>query len=68
MVGRSYQAMVSSFTHVLERLPFSVRELHPDNAVDLDQQHPGADDGHYQGQEHPGHELVETGVVPETSG
>lgn len=35
VLGRSYQAMVGGFRHVLERLPFPVRELHPDNGPEF---------------------------------
>jgi hypothetical protein len=35
VLGRSYRAMAAGFTHVLERLPFAVRELHPDNGPEF---------------------------------
>jgi hypothetical protein len=35
VLGRSYQAVVGGFTHLLERLPFPVRELHPDNGPEF---------------------------------
>jgi hypothetical protein len=35
VLGRSYQAMATGFTHVLGRLPFTVRELHPDNGPEF---------------------------------
>jgi hypothetical protein len=35
VLGRSYQALVGGFQHVLERLPFPVRELHPDNGPEF---------------------------------
>jgi hypothetical protein len=33
--GRGYQAMEVAFAHVLERLPFVVKELHPDNGTEF---------------------------------
>jgi len=35
VLGRSYQAMEAAFTHVLGRVPFAVRELHPDNGPEF---------------------------------
>lgn len=35
VLGRSYRAMAAGFEHVLERLPFAVRELHPDNGPEF---------------------------------
>jgi hypothetical protein len=35
LLGRSYQAMAAAFTQVLERLPFAVKELHPDNGTEF---------------------------------
>ena len=35
VLGRGYQAMAGGFAHVLERLPFAVRELHPDNGPEF---------------------------------
>jgi hypothetical protein len=35
LLGRGYQAMKAAFTQVLERLPFAVKELHPDNGTEF---------------------------------
>jgi hypothetical protein len=35
VLGRSYRALAGGFQHVLERLPFAVRELHPDNGPEF---------------------------------
>ena len=35
VLGRSYQAMAGGFEHVLRRLPFAVRQLHPDNGPEF---------------------------------
>ena len=35
VLGRSYQAMVGGFEQILGRLPFAVRELHPDNGPEF---------------------------------
>jgi hypothetical protein len=35
VLGRSYQAMKAGFERVLDRLPFPVRELHPDNGSEF---------------------------------
>lgn len=35
LLGRGYQAMAVAFTQVLERLPFAVKELHPDNGTEF---------------------------------
>ncbi len=35
LLGRGYQAMEAAFAHVLERLPFAVKELHPDNGTEF---------------------------------
>ena len=35
LLGRGYQAMEVAFTQVLERLPFAVKELHPDNGSEF---------------------------------
>jgi hypothetical protein len=35
VLGRSYRAMVGGFERVLERVPFAVRELHPDNGPEF---------------------------------
>jgi hypothetical protein len=35
VLGRSYRAMAAGFEHVLQRLPFAVRELHPDNGPEF---------------------------------
>jgi hypothetical protein len=35
LLGRGYQAMERAFTQVLERLPFAVKELHPDNGTEF---------------------------------
>lgn len=35
VLGRSYQAMAGGFERVLGRLPFAVRELHPDNGPEF---------------------------------
>ena len=35
LLGRGQQAMEAAFTEVLERLPFAVKELHPDNGTEF---------------------------------
>ncbi|MFL5665745.1 MAG: integrase [Ktedonobacteraceae bacterium] len=35
LLGRGYQAMERAFHQVLERLPFAVKELHPDNGTEF---------------------------------
>jgi hypothetical protein len=35
VLGRSYRAMAAGFEQLLERLPFAVRELHPDNGPEF---------------------------------
>jgi len=35
LLGRGRQAMERAFTQVLERLPFAVKELHPDNGTEF---------------------------------
>ena len=35
LLGRGYHAMEVAFTQVLERLPFAVKELHPDNGSEF---------------------------------
>jgi hypothetical protein len=35
LLGRGYQAMEVAFTQVLKRLPFAVKELHPDNGSEF---------------------------------
>jgi hypothetical protein len=35
VLGRSYRHMEAGFRHVLDRLPFAVRELHPDNGPEF---------------------------------
>ncbi len=35
VLGRSYRALAGGFEHVLQRLPFAVRELHPDNGPEF---------------------------------
>ena len=35
VLGRSYRAMAAGFEHVLKRLPFPIRELHPDNGPEF---------------------------------
>ena len=35
LLGRGQQAMEQAFTQVLERLPFAVKELHPDNGSEF---------------------------------
>src|SRR6266566_1582489 len=35
LLGRGYQAMERAFNQVLERLPFAVKELHPDNGTEF---------------------------------
>ena len=34
-LGRSYVRMQDAFTHILGRLPFAIRELHPDNGSEF---------------------------------
>jgi hypothetical protein len=35
LLGRGYQAMEQAFTQVIERVPFAVKELHPDNGTEF---------------------------------
>jgi hypothetical protein len=35
VLGRSYRAMAAGFWQILQRLPFAVRELHPDNGPEF---------------------------------
>ena len=35
LLGRSQRAMEAAFRHVLGRLPFPVKELHPDNGSEF---------------------------------
>ena len=35
LLGRGYQAMERAFNQVIERLPFAVKELHPDNGTEF---------------------------------
>ena len=35
LLGRGYQAMERAFKQVIERLPFPVKELHPDNGTEF---------------------------------
>jgi len=35
LLGRGYQAMEAAFKQVIERLPFPVKELHPDNGTEF---------------------------------
>src|SRR5205823_1847448 len=35
LLGRGYQAMERAFNQVLERVPFAVKELHPDNGTEF---------------------------------
>lgn len=39
LLGRSQQAMARAFTQVIERLPFPIKELHPDNGTEFFNQH-----------------------------
>jgi len=39
LLGRGQQAMEAAFTEVLERLPFAVKELHPDNGTEFFNDH-----------------------------
>ena len=39
LLGRSQQAMARAFTQVIERLPFPIKELHPDNGTAFFNQH-----------------------------
>src|SRR6266567_2350227 len=39
LLGRSQQAMATAFTQVIERLPFLIKELHPDNGTEFFNQH-----------------------------
>ena len=39
LLGRGQQAMASAFTQVIERLPFTIKELHPDNGTEFFNQH-----------------------------
>ena len=39
LLGRGYQAMERAFTQVIERLPFAVKELHPDNGTEFFNDH-----------------------------
>jgi hypothetical protein len=34
-LGRSYMRMQEAFTHIIARLPFPIRELHPDNGSEF---------------------------------
>jgi hypothetical protein len=42
LMGRGQTAMEAAFRHILERLPFPIQELHPDNASRVLQRSPGA--------------------------
>src|SRR2546423_5302437 len=39
LLGRGQQAMAMAFTHVIDRLPFPITELHPDNGTEFFNQH-----------------------------
>ena len=39
LLGRGYQAMEAAFKQVIERLPFPVKELHPDNGTEFFNSH-----------------------------
>ena len=39
LLGRGYQAMERAFHQVIERLPFAVKELHPDNGTEFFNHH-----------------------------
>ena len=39
LLGRGYQAMERAFKQVIERLPFPVKELHPDNGTEFFNSH-----------------------------
>jgi hypothetical protein len=39
LFGRGQQAMATAFTQVIERLPFPIKELHPDNGTEFFNQH-----------------------------
>jgi hypothetical protein len=39
VLGRGQQAMEAGFRHILARLPFAVKELHPDNGSEFFNQH-----------------------------
>lgn len=39
VLGRSYRAMEDAFRHILLRVPFAVREIHPDNGSEFFNQH-----------------------------
>ena len=39
LLGRGQQAMATAFTHVIDRLPFPITELHPDNGTEFFNQH-----------------------------
>ena len=39
LLGRGQQAMERAFTQVIERLPFAVKELHPDNGTEFFNDH-----------------------------
>jgi len=40
VLGRGQQAMEGGFRRILERLPFAVKELHPDNGAEFFNHHP----------------------------
>ena len=39
LLGRGQQAMATAFTQVIDRLPFPIKELHPDNGSEFFNQH-----------------------------
>jgi hypothetical protein len=39
LLGRGQQAMATAFTQVIDRLPFPIKELHPDNGTEFFNQH-----------------------------
>jgi hypothetical protein len=39
VMGRGQQAMEGGFRHILERIPFAIQELHPDNGSEFFNQH-----------------------------
>lgn len=39
LLGRSYRAMQAGFRYILARLPFPIREIHPDNGSEFLNQH-----------------------------
>jgi hypothetical protein len=45
LLGRGYQAMQQAFLHVSERLPFAIKELHPDNGPAFFNWHAGRASG-----------------------